>query len=126
MFVDGKNKVCRLRHPIYGLKQSGRAWHKLTIFVSQKLKQIGLNKSKIKPCVYTGKIDNYNVIIVVYVDILLLATKSINVMRKLKLDLSKHFKIKDLELASEILGVQIKRKGDTGSKKFHKESIYTK
>ena len=81
MFVDNKNKVCRLRRPIYGLKQSGRAWqHKL----SQKLKQIGLDESKVEPCVYTGKIDNFNVIIVVYVDDLLLATKSINIMRKLK------------------------------------------
>jgi len=40
MFEQNKNKVCRLRRFIYGLKQSGRAWqHKL----SGKLKEIGFS-----------------------------------------------------------------------------------
>jgi len=47
MFGNDKNKVCSLRRPIYGLKQSGRAWqHKL----SEKLKEIGLNVSTL--CLY--------------------------------------------------------------------------
>lgn len=49
MFEQNKNKVCRLRRFIYGLKQSGRAWqHKL----SGKLKEIGFSISKVEPCVY--------------------------------------------------------------------------
>lgn len=60
MFEQNKNKVCRLRRPIYGLKQSGHAWqYKL----SEKLKEIGFNSSKVELCVYTGNINGYNVII---------------------------------------------------------------
>lgn len=92
------------------LKQSGRAWqHKL----SEKLKEIGLNASKVEPCVYTGNIDNHNVIIVVYVDDLLLASKSLKAIRKIKLALSTSFKMKDLGPVTEMLGIQIERERDT-------------
>lgn len=115
LFGNNKNKVCRLRRPIYGLKQSGRAWQQK---LSEKLKEIGLSASKVEPCVYTGNIDNYNVIIVVYVDDLLVASKSLEVLQKVKLELNKIFKMKDLGPVNEILGIQIERDGDKGSIKI--------
>lgn len=118
MFEHNKNKVYRLPRPIYGLKQSGRAWqHKL----SEKLKEIGLNASKVEACVYTGNINGHNVIIVVYVDDLLLASKSIEILCKVKLELNKFLKMKGLGPVSEILGIQIEGDGDTGLIKISQE-----
>lgn len=51
-------------------------------------------------------------------DDLLLASKSVEVLYKVKLELNKFFKMKDLGPVSEILGIQIKRDGDTGSIKI--------
>lgn len=115
IFEQNKNKVCRLSRPIYGLKQSGRAWqHKL----SEKLKEIGFSASKVELCVYTGNINSYNVIIIVYMDDLLLASNSIETLHKVKLELNKIFKIKDLGPVNEILGIQVERNGEVGSIKI--------
>lgn len=124
-FEQSKNKVCRLRRPIYGLKQSGRAWqYKLR----ERLREIGLEASKVEPCVYTGNIDGHHVIIVVYVDDLLLASKSLETLSKVKLELQAFFKMKDLGPVSEMLGMQIEREGNVGpiqisQKKYIQELI---
>jgi len=115
MFEDNSDKICRLRCPIYGLKQSGQAWQ---YKVNKRLKEIELSASEIEPCVYNGIINGHNVIIVVYVDDLLLASKSIEVLNKVKLELSQFFKIKDVGPVSEILGMQIERDDGTGSTKI--------
>lgn len=65
---------------------------------------------------------------VVYVDNLLLASKSIETIRKVKTELHAVFKLKDLGPISEILGMQIEREGDVGSirisqKKYVQELI---
>ena len=123
MFGSNKNKVCRLRRPIYGLKQSGRAWqYKL----SEKLKEIELDPSKVEPCVYTGTINGCNVVIVVYVDDLLFASSSLQALSKVKLQLSEFFKMKDLGPVREMLGIKIERDGDTGSIKISQTEYINK
>jgi len=79
--ANEKNKVYRLRKPLYGLKQAGRAWYRrLDTFMSS----IGMKRTEINPCVYTSYKGNDSVIIVLYVDDLLIASRSIEIK------LSKH------------------------------------
>lgn len=123
MFGDNENKVCQLSRPIYGLKPSGRAWQSK---LKEKLEEIGLKESDIEPCVYTGKSGSCNIIIVVYVDDLLLASESLETLCKIKAKLSKIFKMKDLGAVSEILGMRVEREGDTGSIKISQKGYIEK
>lgn len=54
------NEVCRLKRSLYGLKQASRAWNSKFV---QFLKQCGLEQSKADPCVFYGRIDDNEVII---------------------------------------------------------------
>jgi len=99
-------KVCKLLRPIYGLKQSGREWHRK---LRHKLNEIGLQNSELEPCIFHGEIDNVKLIIIVYVDDLLLFSKSLDVIIKVKTILSQSFRMKDLGPVSEILGLKIER-----------------
>lgn len=111
-----RNKVCRLKKPLYGLKQAGRAWYtKLDKYLSE----VGLKKSNIDPCVYVlGKSPQDRVIVIIYVDDLLIAASSLKNLQGVKDNLMKIFKMKDLGPISNILGINITRKGPTGSIKL--------
>lgn len=67
---------------------------------------------------FTGNINSYNVIIVVYVDDLVFASSSVEALHKVKLELSKVFKMKDLSLVNEILGIQVEKDGKLESIKI--------
>lgn len=42
-------RVCRLNRSLYGLKQASRIWNEK---LDQSLKDIGLERSKVDPCIY--------------------------------------------------------------------------
>lgn len=110
-----QDKVCRLRKPLYGLKQAGRAWYtKLNTYLSK----IGLQKTDIDPCVYTSGVDSEDRVIVIYVDDLLIATSSLEKLKYIKDKLMKKFKIRDLGPVSNILGINVTREGAIGSIKL--------
>ncbi|GKB46092.1 retrotransposon protein, putative, ty1-copia subclass [Tanacetum coccineum] len=50
-FMDPKhpNKVCKLQHSIYGLKQTSRSWNKR---FDEEIKKIGFTQNLDEPCVY--------------------------------------------------------------------------
>ena len=58
---NGNRQVLRLKKTLYGLRQSPRAFWK---YMTEKLKQVGLNQSRFDPCLFIGP----DVICVVYVD----------------------------------------------------------
>lgn len=120
MFQEKSNcrKVCKLLRPIYGLKQSGREWHRK---LRRKLDEIGLQSSESEPCVFHGKLDKVKVIIIVYVDDLLIFSKSLSTIAKIKSELSQSFKMKDLGSANEILGLKIERNPNTNKIKISQE-----
>lgn len=105
-FDDGSKKVCRLKKGIYGLKQASRVWNKKLDGV---IKNLGLIKSKVDPCIYY-KIDGKVILIIaVYVDDLLILYDDHHYNNKIKQKLKLNFKMKDLGEASHCLGMKIIR-----------------
>jgi len=94
-----ESKVCKLKRPLYGLKQAGRAWYnKLDNFLST----IGMYKTDVSPCVYINSTKENRVIIIIYVDDLLVASSDIEELRKVKEILMSQFQMKDLGPANSI------------------------
>jgi hypothetical protein len=95
--------VCKLKHSLYGLKQSPRCWN---YALDTRLKEMGFIQSVNDPCIYvavTGEIF----IIGVYVDDIVLAGKSLPRIEKVKKSLSEKFEVKDLGELRYFLGVHV-------------------
>lgn len=106
--VEGKERqVCRLRKSLYGLKQSPRQWYKR--FDSFMLKH-GFSRSEYDCCVYIRKLRGGDYIyLLLYVDDMLIASKSKVEIDRLKSQLGKEFEMKDMGAAKKILGMEIRR-----------------
>ena len=102
--VKGKERlVCRLKHSLYGLKQTPRCWN---MTLDHLLKNMGFEQTKSDPCLYISS-EGELCIIAVYVDDILLATKSKKRMKDVKSKLSAQFEVKDLGDLQYLLGVSI-------------------
>lgn len=113
MFVEKNRKemVCKLKKPLYGLKQSGREWYrKLDYFLLSH----GGRRTEADPCVYTFNEKESRVILIVYVDDLILASRRYDEITKIKKSLQSTFKMTDLGPINHILDMDIKREGSTG------------
>eukprot|EP00253_Pinus_taeda_P032276 PITA_32276 len=113
-FVQHRNKkfVCRLKKSLYGLKQSPRQWYKK--FDSFTLSQNYI-RSEYDHCVYFKKLSNCMfIILVLYVYDMLLASKSIVEINKLKAQMARTFDMKDLGAARQIFGMEIFRDRSNG------------
>ena len=95
--------VCLLKKSLYGLKQSPRQWYKK--FDSFVL-GIGFERSKYDNCFYFI-LPNIHVYLLLYVDDILIISKSKEKISKLKAMLNTNFDMKDLEPAIKILGMTI-------------------
>ncbi|GJS05372.1 transposable element [Tanacetum coccineum] len=106
--VQGKEDyVCKLRKSLYGLKQSLRQWYKR--FDSFMVKH-GFSRSAYDCCVYHKKAPSGSLIyLLLYVDDMLVATKDMEEVKKLKILLNTEFDMKDLGAARKILGMEIIR-----------------
>ena len=111
--VAGKeNWACKLRKSLYGLKQSPRQWYKRFdrfMFGQQ------YTRSHYDHCVYFRKLrDGSFIYLLLYVDDMLIASKSKVEIEKLKIQLSQEFEMKDLGEARKILGMEISRNYSRG------------
>ena len=113
------NLVCKLNKSIYGLKQAPKCWNNS---IDTFLKDMNFSQSSSDSCIYT-KVDNGSVcIIALYVDDLLIASKSIDEINQLKLSLCSRYKMKDLGKLSYFLGVKVTQKD---SNIFISQAAYT-
>ena len=133
---QGEKLVWKLRKSLYGLKQSGRNWNNL---LHSHLIADGFTQSLVDTCVYVKNSHDENemCIVLVWVDDILLVTKSEVAMTNIKKSLSKHFHMKDLGPISWFLGIEFEHEKDSISmgqaqyinkllKKFNMESCKPK
>lgn len=69
----------------------------------------GYTRCKIKHWCYFKKSEDYYIILLLYVDDMVIAGSSMREIDRLKHQLSKEFKMKDLRAANQILGMRITR-----------------
>lgn len=106
-FDDNSKRVCRLMRPLYGLKQSSRAWNsKLNDVLTERLK---FNRSSVDQCIYFKHSQQNTIVLAVWVDDLMIFSSNGTMCTKLKNDLQAHFKMKDLGEVKSLLGMNITR-----------------
>lgn len=101
---DGTGRVCKLLKALYGLKQAPRVWYST---IRSFLASLGFNNVSSDYCVF--KSDDDAVIIALYVDDILIASKEGPRLDDLKLKLMERFRMTDMGEASQFLGLQIDR-----------------
>ena len=119
-FATDAKLVCKLSKSLYGLKQSPKCWN---ANLDSFLKKLGFNQSQNDSCVYTKSENNNIFIIAVYVDDLILASKSMDDLRSLKSALKLEYKMKDLGKLEYFLGVNVYQESN---KIFIHQATYTK
>ena len=99
--------VCKLEKSLYGLKQAPREWyHKFHAFMLSQ----GYRRSEIDHCLYTKRAKDGNLLILIlYVDDMLIASKNRDEIDALKKKLHNNFDMKDLGNAGHILGMRVVR-----------------
>jgi hypothetical protein len=96
--------VCHLKKSLYGLKQAPRAWYaKMDSF----LLDIDFSRCHFDPNVYTKKVGNHLIILVLYVDDLILTSSDPKLLTHVKSNLKKKFEMTDLGHLHYFLGLQV-------------------
>jgi Reverse transcriptase (RNA-dependent DNA polymerase) len=101
-----RDKVCRLKRSLYGLKQSPRAWFER---FSMTMKRLGYRQSDVDHTMFIQRKDEKNCILIVYVDDIVLTGNDLVEMKRLKASLAKEFKMKDLGELCYFLGIEVAR-----------------
>ena len=104
--------VCKLKRSLYGLKQSSRCWN--TIF-KEYMESINFKPCTADPCIFVTGEGADLTIVAVYVDDLIVITKTPETMKKIKENLAARFKIKDLGKLHYCLGISIQHDEERGS-----------
>lgn len=107
-FEDPKNpdKVCLLKRPLYGLKQSAREWNN-QIHIYIYLVKSGFVQSTADPNVYILYMAQDFAILALYVDDSLILATVDKTLQKVKDILTSEFKMSDLGRLSFFLGIQV-------------------
>jgi len=92
-----------------GLKQSDRKWYgKFNHFIVENIRK----RTSTDPCSYVFGENIKRVILIIYIDDLILTSKDINMLKSVKTKSKKEFKMTDLGIICNILG--IKARSETG------------
>jgi Reverse transcriptase (RNA-dependent DNA polymerase) len=120
--VGEEELVCKLKKSLYGLKQSPRCWnHKIHTF----LLSLGFKALKTDSALYTMGADKVKIIIGLYVDDLLIASKDLNFVLSTKASLSANFKMTDFQEVETVLGIKIERNKERGELRMGQEKYTT-
>ncbi|KAG6617006.1 Retrovirus-related Pol polyprotein from transposon TNT 1-94 [Phytophthora cinnamomi] len=107
-FEDQSNptKKCLLMQALYGTKQAARQWNSK---LNKHLESQGFRRSAADPCVYVRRSGSKFSIIVVYVDDLMIFSKTKADITGIKEALKREFSIKELGELKYCLGIEIHR-----------------
>lgn len=98
-----EDKVCLLKKSLYRLKQSQRQWYNR---FDDCILSFGFKRCSYDSCVYFRReVEEVNVFLLLYVDVILIASKSKEEISEIKKLLSSKFEMKDLGYAKQILGM---------------------
>ena len=111
MSGDTKKMVCKLKKSIYGLKQASRQWY---YKFHQVIISSGFEMNMVDDCIYHKFSGSKHIYLVLFVDNILIATNDIGMLHETKRFLSNKFEMKDLGVASFVLGIQIHRDRSQG------------
>ena len=104
--VGGRHLVCRLNRALYGLRQAPRAWNKR---LDEELSAHSFTASTADPSLYVYHDNNGSTYLLVYVDDILIAAKTLSSVTKVKKQLMEAFDARDLGEAKFFLGMTIER-----------------
>ena len=110
----GPRVACRLQKAIYGLRQAPRAWHTK---LKKELEAMGFVASAADPALWVKSGKAGVVYLLVYVDDMLIATKSKEEMQRTKELVMRVFDARDLGEARMFIGFEISR--DRSKKTLH-------
>ena len=104
-FVQSNSSlVCHLKKSLYGLKQAPRAWYaKMDRFLLDS----DFYRCHSDPNVYTKKVSNHLIILILYVDDLVLTCSDPTLINHVKSSLKKKFDMTDLGHLHYFLGLQV-------------------
>uniref|UniRef100_A0A803PU45 Reverse transcriptase Ty1/copia-type domain-containing protein n=1 Tax=Cannabis sativa TaxID=3483 RepID=A0A803PU45_CANSA len=100
------NVVCKLKKPLYGLKQASRQW--FAKFSSVLLEE-GFHHSATDHSLFMRHSGDKFIILLIYVDDVILAGNSLVEMEALKAQLNNKFQLKDLGNLKYFLGLEVAR-----------------
>lgn len=98
--------ICKLDKAIYGLKQAPRAWYSR---LSDKLLQLGFQASKGDTSLFFYIKEGITIFLLVYVDDIIVASSSQDVVSALLKDLKIDFALKDLGPLHYFLGIEVQK-----------------
>ena len=100
------NHLCKLHKSIYGLKQAPRAWFSR---LTDALQLLGFKASKADPSLFIWNNQDVQVLILIYVDDIIITSKSNTAIQHVLQQLQSDFAVKDLGNLSYFLGVEVLR-----------------
>ena len=105
--VERFGRYARVLKSLYGLKQAARVWY---LLLSEFLVSIGFTCLPTDQTIFRN--DKTKVVIGIHVDDLIITGPSNQEIENLKEKLNKRFRMKDLGIARNVLGVRITQKDD--------------
>ena len=98
------NKVCGLRHALYGFKQAPRGWFAK---FSSTIFRLGYTVNPYDSGLFLHHIDKGPILLLLYVDDMIITGDNLNGIQELMDFLSQQFEMKDLGYLSYFLGLEI-------------------
>jgi hypothetical protein len=107
--LDHPSYVCKLDKALYGLKQAPRAWYSR---LSAKLVCLGFKPSQADTSLFIFNKGTVQLFLLIYVDDIIVASSSSDVVDALLSDLKSDFALKDLGPLHYFLGIEVKQYSD--------------
>lgn len=110
-FREDEKKVCSLKKSIYSLKQASRQWY---LKFDKVVTDFGFEENKLDECIYCKVCGSSLIFLILYVDVILLVSNSVALLKSTKDFLQKNFDMKDMGEAHYVLGIEIERDRSRG------------